>query len=67
MSDSLPASILPIGDERRRGGTTNEERAKESLATLEANLDVYEQILSKQKYLAGNVGLTATAIAQTWC
>ena len=38
-----------------RGLTTNEELVKEKLATLEAKLDVYETILSKQKYLAGDV------------
>jgi len=36
------------------GETTNEERAKELVPQLESKLDVYEGILSRQKYLAGN-------------
>ncbi|TFY56552.1 hypothetical protein EVG20_g8883 [Dentipellis fragilis] len=39
----------------RKGIPTNEERAAWLLKTLEAKLDVYDQILGKQKYLAGNV------------
>jgi glutathione S-transferase len=42
---------------RRMGMETNEERAKAGIATLEKTLDVYEQILSKQKYLVGDVSL----------
>jgi len=34
---------------------TSEEQVKASIAMLEPILDVYEQILSKQKYLAGDV------------
>ena len=38
-----------------RGLTANEERVKELVPQLEAKLDGYEVILSKQKYLAGDV------------
>jgi len=34
---------------------TNEAVVKERLEALNAKLDVYEVILGKQKYLAGNV------------
>ncbi|KAH9961832.1 glutathione S-transferase-like protein [Russula dissimulans] len=37
-----------------RGQTTDEERVKESISQLEAKLDVFDTILSKQKYLAGD-------------
>jgi len=37
-----------------RGLTANEERVKELVPQLEAKLDGYEAILSKQKYLAGD-------------
>jgi hypothetical protein len=37
------------------GVPTNEERVKELVGTLEQKLDVYDVILGKQKYLAGNV------------
>lgn len=32
------------------------EKAKQATDSLTAKLDVYEQILSKQKYIAGDVG-----------
>ena len=35
--------------------TTSEERVKELIAQLESKLDGYEAILSRQKYLAGDV------------
>ncbi|KAA1475510.1 glutathione S-transferase-like protein [Dentipellis sp. KUC8613] len=38
----------------RKGIPTNEERAAWLLTTLEAKLDAYDKILSKQKYLAGD-------------
>jgi len=38
-----------------RGLAANEERVKELVPQLEAKLDGYEAILSKQKYLAGDV------------
>ncbi|THV03624.1 glutathione S-transferase-like protein [Dendrothele bispora CBS 962.96] len=38
-----------------RGGTTDTEVVKKNTAILEAKLDVYDRILSKQKYLAGDV------------
>jgi len=40
------------------GEATNEERVKELISQLESKLDGYEAILSKQKYLAGNVRLS---------
>ena len=33
----------------------NDERVKELITQLESKLDDYEAILSRQKYLAGNV------------
>ena len=38
------------------GGTTNEALVAELIPRLEIKLDGYEAILSKQKYLAGDVG-----------
>ena len=38
-----------------RGLATDEERVKDLVPQLEVKLDGYETILSKQKYLAGNV------------
>ena len=40
---------------RRRGLETNEKQLEFCVATFEAKLNGYEAILSKQKYLAGNV------------
>ncbi len=40
---------------RLRGETGSEEVFARHVATLEAKLDGYEAILSKQKYLAGDV------------
>ena len=40
---------------RMRGGKTDENRVAEYKATLNAKMDVYEKILSKRKYLAGDV------------
>ena len=37
------------------GGVTDEKRVEELLGQLEDKLDVYEAILGKQKYLAGDV------------
>jgi glutathione S-transferase len=39
-----------------RGQTADEERVKQLIPQLESKLDVYETILGKQKYLAGDVG-----------
>jgi hypothetical protein len=42
----------------RRGGVQpDEERVSEQLANLQPKLDAYDLILSKQKYLAGDVRL----------
>ena len=38
-----------------RGLTTDEARVTEELEKLDGKLDGYERILSKQKYLAGDV------------
>ena len=40
---------------RWRGLKGNDERAAENATALEQKLQVYERILSKQKYLAGDV------------
>lgn len=40
-----------------RGLSTNEELVQSYLTTLNAKLDVYEQILSKQMYIGGDVSL----------
>lgn len=40
---------------RMRGGATDDKIVESFTATLEAKLDAYEVILSKQKYLAGDV------------
>jgi len=37
-----------------RGQTTDEGRVKELIAQLEAKLDVFDTIMSAQKYLAGD-------------
>ena len=44
-----------------RGQTTDEGRIKELIAQLEAKLDAFDTILSRQKYLAGDVGNLSTA------
>jgi glutathione S-transferase len=41
------------------GMETNKANVEENLKTLSAKLDVYEAILGKQKYLAGNVRIFA--------
>ena len=41
-----------------RGLSTNEARVKELTDTLYVKLDAYEEILSKRKYLAGDVSGT---------
>ena len=40
---------------RRQGLTPDKEAYEKHIADLSGKLDVYDQILSKQKYLAGNV------------
>ena len=39
------------------GGSTDEKQLEFYVKTLDAKLDGYERILSKQKYLAGDVSL----------
>lgn len=46
---------------RMFGVKTDEEAVKAPLATLNAKLDVYEKILGKQKYLAGDVSADHTS------
>ena len=38
-----------------RGGTPDKEVFEKHIQNLSTKLDVYDRILSKQKYLAGNV------------
>jgi glutathione S-transferase len=40
---------------RRQGLKPNEERVSELLGLLQSKMDVYNVILGKQKYLAGDV------------
>ena len=40
--------------------TSDQEVADNALKQLEVKLDVYDQILSKQKYVAGDVSSTIT-------
>jgi hypothetical protein len=47
--------VLILGIMDSRAAYRNEERANAAIATLERNLDVYDKILSTQKYLAGDV------------
>ncbi|KAJ7250728.1 glutathione S-transferase [Mycena rebaudengoi] len=49
-----------------RGGTTDEERVKSLLVTMESKLDAYEKILSKQKYLAGETLTIADLFHLPW-
>jgi hypothetical protein len=42
-----------------RGGTTDVAVYENLLKGLNAKLDVYDKILSKQKYLAGNVSVSS--------
>jgi glutathione S-transferase len=54
--DPVGGAILLEKVFKPRGGiATNEERLKELVTQLEGKLDVYETILGKQKYLAGDV------------
>ncbi|KAF9231925.1 glutathione S-transferase [Melanogaster broomeanus] len=54
---NFAANAIPLAIEEvfkpRRGLQTNEARAAEYLATLNTTLDAYDDILGKQKYLAG--------------
>ena len=54
---SLFTSYVEAGSDfgfRHFGLTTNKERFDELNGTLERKLDVYDKILSKQKYLGGD-------------
>ena len=42
---------------RYRGETPNKEAFDKHIANLSLKLDVYDKILSKQKYLVGDVGI----------
>ena len=44
------------------GMETNEVLAEKYLATLKTRMDGYERILSKQKYLAGDVSSCIIAV-----
>lgn len=50
---------------RMLGKTPDEARLDEALKTLDAKLDVYDLILGKQKYIAGNVSLRALTLCQS--
>lgn len=47
---------------RMRGGTADEKRVADLTESLNAKLDVYDNILSKRKYLAGNVSFSSFAL-----
>lgn len=47
--------MASLSVDRIFGGKTDENVAAELLKTLDSKLDAYEKILSKQKYLAGDV------------
>jgi len=49
-----------------RGMQTDQERVKGLLATMEGKLDVYEKILSKQNYLAGDTLTIADLFHLPW-
>lgn len=49
---------------RMRGAKGDEARAAEHKKTLEAKLQAYEVILSKQKYLAGDVSHSLSPISE---
>lgn len=58
MSDPLTRSDAAWNlFSRRLGLQTNEERVSELLGLLQSNLNAYDVILGKQKYLAGDVRL----------
>ena len=59
MTDKL---FLLLAHIRIRGIKGDEARAAENKATLSARLQAYELILSKQKYLAGDVRLAPQLI-----
>lgn len=44
-----------LNPHRMRGGTPDEALFKDLIGKLSTKLDVYNEILAKQKYLAGNV------------
>lgn len=50
-------SVL-INERSARGATPDKERVESLLSTMNAKLDAYETILSKQKYLAGDVSFS---------
>ena len=47
----------------KHGLTPNQETFDELIGNLEKRLDVYDQILSKQKYVAGEVRFTFTQLS----
>ena len=51
---------------RRQGLTPDNEVVEKHIADLSAKLDVYDKILGKQKYLAGDVRLSFWLITQTY-
>ena len=49
--------LIYLFSARRQGLTPDNEVVEKHIADLSAKLDVYDKILSKQKYLAGDVRL----------
>jgi hypothetical protein len=44
------------------GGTSDKTVFEELVSTLSKKLEVYDQILAKQKYLGGNVRLSSVSL-----
>ena len=55
------ASKNSLSTTRLKGGETNPDAVATHTATLQKKLDAYEKILSKRKYLAGDVIVFAFA------
>ena len=54
-SITLNVYLITVLLRRMRGEQTDKEAFDKHIAALALELDVYEKILSKQKYLAGDV------------
>ena len=50
-----PITNVSVCPTRYQGLTPNKDIFEKHIADLSAKLDVYDQILSKQKYIAGDV------------
>ena len=49
---------------RKLGETADEKVVQAAIAKFEEKLDVYERILSKQKYIAGDVSLSSSRLSR---